>query len=125
MNPKRRSAIRLWPIIWIAKETGLISEVDEIIFDKTSTDIGIMQKYQPAPESVNLEVTESASINTRRTLLESMQRLIDYGVSFSLDDFGNGQSNLNYIVDMPVQIVKFDRNMTRAFPDFIKKENAF
>ena len=37
------------------------------------------------------------------------------GVSFSLDDFGTGQSNLNYIVEMPVQIVKFDRVMTQAY----------
>ena len=44
-----------------------------------------------------------------------MQILIDYGVSFSLDDFGNGESNLNYIVDMPVSIVKFDRDMSQAY----------
>ena len=44
-----------------------------------------------------------------------MERLIDYGVHFSLDDFGTGQSNLNYIVDMPVDIVKFDREMSQAF----------
>ena len=40
---------------------------------------------------------------------------MDYGVRFSLDDFGTGQSNLNYIVDMPVDIVKFDRDMTNAY----------
>ena len=38
-----------------------------------------------------------------------------YGVRFSLDDFGTGNSNLNYIVDMPVDIVKFDRSMTNAY----------
>ena len=36
-------------------------------------------------------------------------------MEFSLDDFGTGQSNLNYIVDMPVDIVKFDRDMTNAY----------
>ena len=44
-----------------------------------------------------------------------MQKLIDFGVKFSLDDFGTGQSNLNYIVYMPVDIVKFDRDMINAF----------
>jgi EAL domain-containing protein (putative c-di-GMP-specific phosphodiesterase class I) len=44
-----------------------------------------------------------------------MEKLIQYGVSFSLDDFGNGESNLNYIVDMPVEIVKFDRDMTQSY----------
>lgn len=40
---------------------------------------------------------------------------MEYGVHFSLDDFGTGQSNLNYIVDMPVDIVKFDRSMTNSY----------
>lgn len=75
----------------------------------------IMEKYEVPPSMINLEVTESASIQMRNTLLQNMESLIEYGVSFSLDDFGNGESNLNYIVDMPVQIVKFDRDMTKSY----------
>lgn len=77
--------------------------------------IDIMKKYDLDPSTINLEITESASIQMRHVLLENMQMLIDYGVSFSLDDFGNGESNLNYIVDMPVSIVKFDRDMSQAY----------
>lgn len=77
--------------------------------------IDIMDRYQINPACINLEITESASILMKKTLLDNMKVLIDYGVSFSLDDFGNGQSNLNYIVDMPVRIVKFDRDMTQAY----------
>lgn len=64
---------------------------------------------------INLEITETASILVRKILVENMQILIRQGVSFSLDDFGNGQSNLNYIVDMPISIVKFDRDMSQAY----------
>lgn len=77
--------------------------------------ISIMKKYDMDPSCINLEITESASIQTRNNLLENMQILIDYGVRFSLDDFGNGESNLNYIVNMPVSIVKFDRDMTQDY----------
>ncbi len=77
--------------------------------------IGIMEKYQIDPRYINLEITESASMAAKKTLLENMRRLMEYGVYFSLDDFGTGQSNLNYIVDMPVNIVKFDREMSQAF----------
>ena len=76
---------------------------------------GIMEKYRINPRHINLEITESASMAAKKTLLENMHRLMEYGVSFSLDDFGTGQSNLNYIVDMPVEIVKFDREMSQAF----------
>lgn len=83
--------------------------------------IDIMEKYKVKPPLINLEITETASAGMKKTLMKNMQELIDYGVEFSLDDFGNGQSNLNYIVDMPVQIVKFDRDMTQAY---FKSEKA-
>ena len=57
--------------------------------------IDIMERYQINPSFINLEITESASIIMKKILLENMSTLIAYGVSFSLDDFGNGQSNLS------------------------------
>ena len=131
----------------VAEQTGLISRLGELVFEKTcrfirkknpkqygieyievnlsvrqceTRDLAgvymhIMEKYGVEPSMINLEITETASILTRQTLVENMQILIEYGVSFSLDDFGNGQSNLNYIVDMPVSIVKFDRDMSQAY----------
>ncbi|MDE7044939.1 MAG: EAL domain-containing protein, partial [Acetatifactor sp.] len=79
------------------------------------TYIRIMEKYRLDPACINLEITESTSIHTRKNLLKNMQILIDHGVKFSLDDFGSGASNLNYIIDMPVSIVKFDRDMSQAY----------
>ena len=77
--------------------------------------ISIAQKYQVDPGSINLEITETASISARKILLENMKKLIDYGFSFSLDDFGKGESNLMYVVEMPVSIVKLDMDMSKAF----------
>lgn len=75
----------------------------------------VMKKYQVKPSQINLEITESASVSEKMILQENMRKLMDYGVKFSLDDFGTGQSNLNYIVEMPVDIVKFDRNMIVSY----------
>lgn len=77
--------------------------------------IHIMERYGIDPAYINLEITESATVEAKQTLLANMEKLMAYGVSFSLDDFGTGQSNLNYIMEMPVQIVKFDREMTLAY----------
>lgn len=77
--------------------------------------IKIMKDYGVSPDQINLEITESASLDTKKALLENMKNLMDFGVNFSLDDFGTGQSNLDYIVDMPVDIVKFDKGMTNAY----------
>lgn len=77
--------------------------------------IAQMEAYDVNPNNINLEITESASLKSKEILLDNMNRLINYGVNFSLDDFGTGQSNLNYIVDMPVDIVKFDRGMINSY----------
>ena len=85
-------------------------------YEKLADDfIGIMEQNNISPDMINLEITESASLDTKNTLLNNMHKLMDFGVNFSLDDFGTGQSNLNYMIDMPVEIVKFDREMTNAY----------
>ena len=76
--------------------------------------ISILEKYNVDPKYINLEITETGNANRER-MIANMQKLVDYGVSFSLDDFGTGNSNLNYIVDMPVALVKFDKEMVTAF----------
>ena len=77
--------------------------------------IETMKKHGVKPCYINLEITESASIGNEKTFLDNLYTLKRYGVTFSLDDFGTGQSNLNYIVAMPVDIVKFDRGMTLSY----------
>lgn len=77
--------------------------------------ITIMNQYKIRPWQINLEITESASVKTKEILLENMKRLINHGVTFSLDDFGIGQSNLDYVIEMPVSLMKFDMNMTQAY----------
>lgn len=77
--------------------------------------MAIMRHYGVDPAHINLEITESASIHEKNTLLLNMEQLIDFGVSFALDDFGTGQSNLAYIMNMPVAVAKFDRQITQAY----------
>lgn len=75
----------------------------------------IMVKYKIDPKYINLEITESATLTAKKILLSNMEKLIAHGNNFSLDDFGKGESNLMYIVDMPVSIVKMDYDLTKAF----------
>jgi len=77
--------------------------------------IDTMERHHVKPHYINLEITESASIISEKVFLDNLYALKRFGVTFSLDDFGTGQSNLNYIVSMPVDIVKFDRGMTLAY----------
>ena len=77
--------------------------------------VRIMDRYKVDPSRINLEITETASAGAKKILLDNMGILKDYGIVFSLDDFGTGHSNLNYIAEMPVDILKFDMGMTTAY----------
>ncbi|MCH5324723.1 MAG: EAL domain-containing protein [Eubacterium sp.] len=77
--------------------------------------IGIMENASIEPSHINLEITESTSAREKKKLISHMDRMISRGVNFSLDDFGSGASNLNYIMDMPVKFVKFDKEMIQAY----------
>ena len=99
-------------IQYIEVNLSVVQCADEKLAD---TYIEVMNSMKMDPRHINLEITESASLRAKRILISNMEKMIEYGIQFSLDDFGTGQSNLNYIVDMPVNIVKFDREMSQAY----------
>lgn len=77
--------------------------------------ISILDKYELQPSSINLEITETAAIKTETAIQDNMGKLIGHGVSFSLDDFGDGHSNLNYITDMPFENIKLDLKLVKRY----------
>lgn len=71
----------------------------------------IMDEYGVRPEQINFEITETAAINSMPTLMGNISKLVDYGISFSLDDYGSGYANINYINNMAFSIIKIDKEM--------------
>ena len=43
---------------------------------------------------------------------ETLNQLCQTGIHISLDDFGVGYSSLNYLSNLPVDIIKIDRSLT-------------
>jgi len=60
-----------------------------------------------------LEITETAIITQMQTARSHLSRLQSMGFRIALDDFGSGYSSLRYLGTMPVDVVKFDINLTR------------
>ncbi len=71
--------------------------------------VGVLEKYQIPPSMINLEITESAAADSDELLKRNMARISLTDVTFSLDDYGSGYSNINYLVDLPFSIVKIDK----------------
>lgn len=69
----------------------------------------IMEKYNVHPDQINIEITETATLNSVATVNDNINRLVDYGISFSLDDYGSGYANIDYINKMPFKIIKIDK----------------
>jgi diguanylate cyclase (GGDEF)-like protein len=59
-----------------------------------------------------LEITETALITQMQTARSHLSRLQSMGFRVALDDFGSGYSSLRYLGTMPVDVVKFDINLT-------------
>lgn len=75
----------------------------------------LLEHYAVSPLLINMEITETSSLISKENILNNMKKLEEKGISFSLDDFGSGSSNLNYIIDMPVSIVKLDKHLTDEY----------
>jgi EAL domain-containing protein (putative c-di-GMP-specific phosphodiesterase class I) len=69
----------------------------------------ILEEYDVNPEQINIEITETATINAGAMVNDNISSLLDYGISFSLDDYGSGNANISYINHMPFKIIKIDK----------------
>lgn len=62
---------------------------------------------------LDLEVTESISVKSIPNLLETLQAIRELGCQISIDDFGTGQSSLDYIKRFPADRIKIDQAFVR------------
>jgi EAL domain-containing protein (putative c-di-GMP-specific phosphodiesterase class I) len=62
------------------------------------------------PELLELELTESASMADADKSVALLAQLKGMGVRLSIDDFGTGFSNLNYLKRFPVDKLKLDQS---------------
>jgi diguanylate cyclase (GGDEF)-like protein/PAS domain S-box-containing protein len=65
------------------------------------------------PHLLDLEVTESINVRDIPNLLETLGALRELGCGISIDDFGTGQSSLDYIRHFPADRVKIDQSFVR------------
>ncbi|MBR6223324.1 MAG: GGDEF domain-containing protein [Lachnospiraceae bacterium] len=70
-----------------------------------------MKKYNISPDQINLEITESTSLDHSNHLNGAIAEMQKTGFAFSLDDYGTGYSNLTYIINMDFMNIKSDKGL--------------
>lgn len=86
-----------------------ISSIQLIQVDFADRVKAILEKYDVKPSQINIEITETATIASMSVVKENINKLVEYGITFSLDDYGSGASNIDYINRMPFKIIKLDK----------------
>ncbi|MDX1837274.1 GGDEF domain-containing response regulator [Legionella taurinensis] len=70
----------------------------------------ILELTQLEPRYLELELTENVIINTVETSIKPITELNALGVHITLDDFGTGNSSINYLKKMPLSRLKIDQS---------------
>lgn len=101
---------RLWEkgVSYIEVNLSGMQSVDPSLPAQLSS---VMQKYGIEPKFINLEITETASIDGGELLDANMKRLRSLGCHFSMDDFGTGYSNLSQMAKVHFELVKLDKSL--------------
>lgn len=73
-------------------------------------------------ETIAIEMTETQNEGDFFAVKEKMNYLRHYGIKFYLDDFGTGYSNYERIMELPFDIVKFDRSLVLASAASVKSD---
>ena len=71
----------------------------------------LQQKYDIDPSHINLEITETTFENINDIMVENIEKLVQKGYSFALDDYGIGYSNIQRINHLPLKLIKIDKSM--------------
>ncbi len=71
--------------------------------------VEITREYEVPPECLELEITESAFLHNPEVILDVARQIKERGFILSMDDFGTGYSSLCLLKDLPVDIIKLDR----------------
>ena len=70
----------------------------------------LVKSWWLAPDSIELEITESAVMTDPARTVAILTTLSDMGFGLTIDDFGTGYSSLAYLRELPVSTIKIDKS---------------
>lgn len=71
----------------------------------------IMEQYEITPDQIDVELTETAFVDSSDEALSAVSQLKAMGLAISMDDFGAGISSLNRLKKIDIDTLKIDREL--------------
>ncbi len=85
--------------------------------DIASSMLHVLGQSGLAPGRLELEITESALLQSDGGVAEVLQAFRSTGIRTSLDDFGTRYSSLSYLLSFPFDKIKIDQSFVRDMAD--------
>jgi len=76
-----------------------------------------MTRWSIPPQTLVIELTETASIDSVEAAGRFLAKLHEMGVRVCLDDFGTGYSSLQHLNDFAIDVIKVDRSFVVSAAD--------
>ncbi|MCP4071112.1 MAG: EAL domain-containing protein [Hyphomicrobiales bacterium] len=74
------------------------------------------------PNRLELEITESALLDTEKRTIKTLESIQELGVRISMDDFGTGYSTLSYLQDFKFDKIKIDKCFVQGMEENVSDE---
>ncbi|MCR5089307.1 MAG: EAL domain-containing protein [Oscillospiraceae bacterium] len=99
-----------------------LSRIDIHDPDLENNLLELLRENELEPDSLHLEVTESAYTDDADQLVRAIEELRGHGFSIEMDDFGAGYSSLNMLSVLPIDVLKMDMGFVRKLKDRESRE---
>ena len=108
------TAIKQYPTVkkWINSDFKLSINLSSAQLNMNTIDEHLCtatEKYGVPPECIQLEMTETLSVEYTSAADALLQRLAKKGFRIAIDDFGTGYTALLQLLEYPAQMIKFDK----------------
>lgn len=77
----------------------------------------LLARHSLPPNLLTLELTETATLSETGESLDMINRLRDLGINIAIDDYGTGQSTLDYLKKIPANELKIDQSFVKGIVD--------
>lgn len=110
------------PVYPISVNFSRMHLLDESFLSKV---ISMIERYEVPRHLVELELTESAIFGNLDNILAFTNKLHDVGLTIAMDDFGSGYSSLNMLKEIPIDVLKVDKEFLSESSDVNRRRIIF